>query len=331
MSLRDELRAISSRTKLPNKDQYMRLLGRTITILEHEDSQIRPADSTGLSGGMVVSDPQLPTLIVPDLHARRDLFFSLLEYPLFGEITVLTALEEGRITLVCLGDALHAERRALARWLIAWEEYLSGWKKHKAMSEEMIEGLSLIEMVMRCKGAFPNQVHFLKGNHENIMNEEGNGNHAFMKFAHEGEMVRSFLESRMGTDFLQLYALFEKRLPLFVLGNTFLASHAEPARFFTREELIEARNSAEVMLGLTWTANGVADQETVRHMIESYVPDVPGAVYFAGHRPVSGAYAHNQHNNFIQIHNPEGFNLAFVPPDRPFTPEKDIINLAQGV
>ncbi len=324
MTVREQLEDIASRPGLPGREAYLRLLERTITVLEHENRSIRPSDSTGLSGGILRLIQDIPTVIIPDLHGRGEFFLRVMGSMVCGEDTVLESLQSGALQVLCLGDGFHSERRGLRRWLSAFDEYTGSYASHESMDDEMRESLSLMEMVMECKCAFPARFHFLKGNHENVLNEEGNGNHAFRKFSHEGEMVREYLKKFYGENFLDTYATFEKRLPLFAIGNLFLASHAEPFSFYAEEDLVEARNLPDVILGLTWTNNGDAADGSVRMMLEHYLGKAEGAVYFGGHRPVPDRFLLRAENKYVQIHNPERGNIVVMMPDRPFDPNRDI-------
>jgi len=182
-------------------------------------------------------------------------------------------------------------------------------------------------MVLACKIAYPENFHFLKGNHENILNEDGNGNHAFMKAAYEGDMVRSWTEKFCGEKFLNSFAHFEKSLPLLATGDRFLASHAEPLKAYDAASIIDARANPEVTLGLTWTANGAAEEGSVESMLETFLPGDREAVYIGGHRPIEGRFAYRANKRFIQIHNPEKEILALAVPGKAFNPETDIREL----
>ncbi|MDR1747942.1 MAG: hypothetical protein LBR47_02665, partial [Spirochaetaceae bacterium] len=234
------------------------------------------------------------------------------------------ALSDGTARLLCLGDAFHAESRARGRWELSYAEFLEGNYTSPPMTEEMAENFALMEMILRCKCAFPEQVHFLRGNHENILNEEGDGGHPFRKFAEEGEMVRRFIIRRYGKLFLETYALLEKSFPLCAIGERFIASHAEPARFYSKEELINTRTHPDVAEGLIWTGNGDAAEGSVGRMLAAYLPSIPDALYFGGHRPVSGTFSLRAENRFVQLHNPRAQSAAIVPPDRRFDPDTDI-------
>ena len=235
-------------------------------------------------------------------------------------------MSEGRLQILCLGDGFHAEGRAIARWQAALDEFKGGYRKHSHIDEEMRESLGVMQMVMALKGAFPNHFHFLKGNHENIANEQGGGNYPFLKFANEGLMVRIYMEHFYGEQLLNTYAEMEKSFALLAVGGTFLASHAEPAWFIPTDEVISYRRLPQVVYGLTWTDNGEAEEESVQRMLEHYLgSEVAGSAYhFGGHRPVHGGYNLRSGGRYVQIHDPQRYSVAVLPPDRPVDLERDI-------
>jgi hypothetical protein len=196
------------------------------------------------------------------------------------------------------------------------------------MDEEMRESLGLMQMVMECKAAFPHRFHFLKGNHENIANEEGGGNHPFVKFALEGFMVADYMRLFYGDEVLAGHYEFEKLLPLLAVGHGFLASHAEPARFFPRERVVAFRDDPQVVLGLTWTGDGEAEADSVRRMLEHYLGQAEGAYYFGGHRPVRG-FNLRADGRYVQIHDPERWVLALLPADGRIDPQRDILDIGE--
>lgn len=313
----------------PEPDQCLRVVRAATAALTAEAPELRPPNLLGRPGGLLRLHPGLPTIIVPDLHARRDFLLALLSGKppvgfVAGQDSVFDLLAAGRLQILCLGDGFHAEARALDRWRRAFLEYSGGYREHMAMDEEMGEGLGLMTMVMLAKASFPGLFHFLKGNHENVLNETGKGNYGFYKFVQEGAMVRSYLDRFYGPGFIQSYAAFEKSLPLFAQGRRFLASHAEPARPFTEDELINAGQLPEVIEGLTWTGNGEARPDSVAAMLGRFLPDVPKPRYLTGHRPVPGLYEEHRGGLHLQIHNPDLRVVAWVRADRDLDPELDI-------
>ena len=211
----DAMLAAYARETPPEAAYYSDLTDEATAMLRNETQRIRPAAANGSPGGMVLLDTGMPTIVVPDLHARRGFFMSLMANRLAGGMTVMEALEKGKLQILCLGDGFHAEGRAAGRWQAAYGEFLDGFRERAAMDAEMAESMGLMEMVMLAKTHFPERFHFLKGNHENVLNEEGAGNHPFRKFVLEGMMVYSYLEMRYGTEFIYRYAQMEKSLPVF--------------------------------------------------------------------------------------------------------------------
>ena len=208
---------------------------------------------------------------MPDLHARADFLEAVLDWrpPAFGagpaalknRPALAELLAAGEAQLVCLGDIFHTEvGSAGRRWAEAFAEYASNWAAHRAMDEEMGLCLSAASLVLETKLAYPKQFHCLKGNHDNIADEEGRGDHPFYKFAAEGEMVASWFEARYGRELLGAYREFELGLPVLALGDRFIASHAEPARALGREEIVEYRGHPDLVEALIWTANGEAEE-----------------------------------------------------------------------
>jgi hypothetical protein len=308
------LKDIFKRTQPPSSVSYVKLLDLLEQVLENEDERVRPRDAAGRPGGILCLFPDIPTVIIPDLHARLDFFLSTMLSPLVGGKTVLESLSLRELQVVCVGDAFHAEGRRAARWQHALAEFQTGYEKHRHMDDEMRESLGVMEMVMEMKKTFPLHFHFLKGNHENISNENGGGNFPFRKYAYEGAMVLDYVKRFYGEDFLRAYYNYEKSLPLLAIGGNFLVSHAEPKKFYDTESVLNYHSRPAVVVGLTWTDNDEAEKASVRKMIEHYLPeDVWGeARYFGGHRPVSDRYLARAEGRYLQIHNPQKFQVALV-------------------
>jgi hypothetical protein len=294
-------------------------IAEALAVLQQEPDTVRPADGTGRPGGLVFLDPRLPTIVVPDLHARRELFLSVMGYEAEPGVPVIEMLGAGQVQVVCLGDGIHAEGRAERRWRAAQAEFLDGYQAHQNMDEEMRESLGVMAMVMEVKRSFPDRFHFLKGNHENITNESGNGNLPFRKYALEGIMVLSYMQKFYGQAVLAEYARFEKELPLLAVGNSFLLSHAEPARYFPPLAVIGYHEDPRVITGLTWTDNGEAAPGSVQQMLGGYLGEeaARSGYYFGGHRPAIGSYCLRAEGRFVQIHDPARFVIAHLPAEGP--------------
>ncbi len=327
--------------EFPGEDEFLSFLDESINSLENENSSYRPRNSEENCGGLLdFSLETKPVIVVPDLHGRTDFLIEVLNFNLenlIGEkISVLTALNKSLVKIVCVGDGVHAESRAAERWQKAFSDYTNGIFDGEAMREEMKENISTMMIVMELKNLFTEDFHFLKGNHENVLNENSHGNFSFRKFVLEGSMCYKFLQHFYGDAVLHLISIWEKSLPLFALFKNFCISHAEPAKVFTREQIVNAAKYDDVVSGLTWTANSDVSSntcwETFRKLMgkKNSESQKENFFYIGGHRPVKENYDLRQNGTYIQIHNPNKKNVAFCVPGKKFNPETDIFCVLQN-
>jgi len=318
--------------EIPLYDTIYDILDKVSELLENETGAYRPASKDGAPGSLIkLNDKSVPMIVVPDLHARPDFLLNILNYKLQKDNTVFHLLWEKKLDIVFVGDILHSERNTVERWQQAEEEFEQGLFTGPAMSMEMKNGLSLLCGLLKLKECFPENCHILKGNHENIMNVTGNGDFSFVKYADEGEMCKIFIQEYYGDDILYLIHCVEKSLPLVVFGSKCVVSHAEPSWTFSEEEIINARLGKGIVEGLTWTANGDAEEGSVEGIIEFLAgkEKVSEYVYIGGHRPVAGKYNLRQNGAYIQIHNPSQQNVAVVNSLKKFNPETDIFEVSK--
>ena len=328
-----KIKSILSSSGLPTYDNFFQILNAASDCLENEKTEYRVKAADGKCGSLLdFHNEELPLIVIPDFHARPYFLLNILEYQIFEDASVFEALAAGRLRLLSVGDILHTERGTRERWTAAQAEFLRNIYTGPAISAEMQEGLSLLCALLELKKAFPENFHILKGNHENILNETGGGDFSFRKFVDEGEMCRCFIQEYYGDDILYLMNCVEKGLPLFYFGKRCSVSHAEPARAYTRQELVDAKSNEDVVRGLIWTGNGEAEEKsarvTVQNLFDSRVPK--GYLYLGGHRPVQGNYKVLQDGFYIQIHNPGKQNIVIVRPERSINLESDIVSVSKS-
>jgi hypothetical protein len=321
------IRELAETNKLPSYKKLEEILGGAVDCMEGMVESIRPKNDNGRAGGLIFLQPAPLTLVVTDLHARKDYLLKALEFQIPSGKSAFEGLQAGEINLICLGDAFHGESRARLRWQQALDEYSTGYKKHKAMDQEMEENLHLIMMIALLKQTFPNRFFFLKGNHENIANERGEGNYPFRKYAFEGEMVKSWVLKFMGDSGLKSLYLYEKALPLGVRGPGFLVTHAEPGFVMTPDDIRNCYLQPEVIYQLTWTNNDQAEEGSVSGTLENFFGPASETKIFGGHRPVKGKYDLRQDSRYVQFNRPDEFLLAIIEDITVFDPESDIIYL----
>ncbi len=339
-NLYNRIQEYCSLKTLPTHDFLFNLAEKSSFVLENEPKIFRPWSKMGEPGGLIDFSnykKRLPLVIVPDIHARTYFIKNIFDFiPPEGFLdseysgkTIFEALEKKAVRVVCVGDAFHSELRGRERWKRAYLEFENGIFDGPNMKEEMTENLNLLCILMEAKIAFTKNFHFLKGNHENIMNVFSCGDYPFRKFAQEGEMTRRFIQHFYGDDILMMISYWENSLPLVASFPNCVISHAEPKKSFKKNQIINGRYSEDVVSSLTWTQNDTAESGSVKKMLLDLTKNrnYEELFYFAGHRPVSGKYNLRQNGKFVQIHNPEEQNVALVYTDKIFNPEEDIISV----
>jgi hypothetical protein len=312
----------------PGKDVFINMLTQVNEILENENPEVRPHDTGGRPGGLIYFNRTNNLIMLPDLHARRQFLGHVLDWEAFAGDDVLNQLENGTLSMLCLGDGVHSEGALAGRWRDAFNEYLKGYKKCPNMDAEIADSFNLMLVIMALKIRYPERFHFLKGNHENILNETGNGNYAFAKYANEGAMVFDYFRKFYNEEILNGYARFEKNLPLFVVGSNFLASHAEPEYSFDLEEIVNFREQDGMIESLTWTDNYTSEEGALDSIITNFIPeDNESIYYFGGHRPIRELYNQINDDRYVQIHNPRKEIVVKIDQSQPLDLDNDVIEI----
>ena len=279
--------------EIPEINFFKNITKFAVNILKNENEKIRPKDKNNLSGGLVNLTQFDKVIILPDLHARRAFFKKVLDFKKRLNKTLIEELEEpeeNNIALLCLGDGVHGEGIFAYRWLKAYEEFKRNYDFSPNMDKEISDSFNLMISIMLLKIRYKDKFHFLKGNHENIYNETGNGNYAFAKYANEGVMVLLYFKKKYDDEMLSIYSEFEKNLPIFVVGRNFLASHAEPMMFFDHDKIVNYRNYPELIESFTWTDNHSSIRGTIENFLNYYITNIDSPYYFGGHRPIKEKY-----------------------------------------
>lgn len=274
------------------------------------------------------------TILVPDIHARWFFLQHILDFMIdtpLGRMTVLAALKAQVARVICLGDAFHSESPQYERWQYAYKEFERGEYCGPSMTQEMLDNIKVIRALLLLKSTFPSCFHFLKGNHDNIMNATNQYDRGFYKFCAEGKQVKLFLANYYDDLVLHTISSWESYLPLIAVGPGFVASHAEPRFFYTEKQLIDYKKGT-VIYDLTWTDNNVVKTNTAQNIIRQFFlqkdfPDLMPPYYFAGHRAVQKNYALRQEGLFVQIHNPLKQNIAIIDATGHFDLQKDIVSV----
>lgn len=343
-----KIKALSKAKKIVSKKELFSLCKETTVVLQNEITSYRKSveEIDGMPGGLLdfSKEKKLDLIIVPDLHARKELIYRLLTFvpdfcrngneirineEIAGQVnstkTVFDLLCEGKLRIVFLGDILHSESPEKERWLEAYEEYENGNMVSEPMMQEMTDGLSTLCQVLILKKYFSQHVHCLKGNHENIKNECANGNFAFHKFVYEGAMVLDFMVEQYGAKSVELISQFENLLPLAAIFENVITSHAEPDKQYSKSEINSSVLNSDVVYGLTWTKNDEAEEQSAASMLKkNCAKNKIEKKYITGHRAVRGFYNLRAGGKVVQIHNPLAMQAVYIKAGCGFNPDEDI-------
>lgn len=327
ISLKKIILEVLDNPEIPEINFFKKITELTVSILKDENEKIRPKDKNNLSGGLINLTEFDKVIVLPDLHARRFFLKKVINLKKRLNKTLLEELEESNISFLCLGDGVHSEGIFAFRWLKAYDEFIRNYEHSPNMDKEISDSFNLMIVIMLLKIRYKDKFHFLKGNHENIYNETGNGNYSFAKYAYEGMMVLVYFKKKYDDELLSLYSQFEKNLPLFVVGRNFLASHAEPKMFFDYDRIVNYRSYPELIESLTWTDNHSSIRGTIDNYLSHYLQNNKDAYYFGGHRPIKEKYFLINNDRYVQIHNPQKEIVLFIDQNKIIDLDKDIFEI----
>lgn len=315
----NHFKELSKKDSLETQESYEASLDKVIEVLKNQ-------------GGIVELKENVPTIVIPDIHARREMLFNILDKNLVSKDNkekkkIFDFLKEGKINIVCLGDGMHSE--VAENW--TWSDNNDPQKQIK-LEEEMIKSLGAMKMIMDLKSTFPENFHYIRGNHDNILGQEGDMP-GFAKYNSESINIKQWVENKYGRDFLNKYASMEKNLPLLAkLNKSVVFSHTAPSDILSSAQ-INDRNPAVLGAnynnntggGLTWTDNtrGQTSQEKVEGTLHNIGAD--GAKWIIGHRPTGNEKYREQFNGkLIQINDPNKGLFAIIQANKTFDPKNDI-------
>ena len=196
-NLREIYRIFGGPIQLLPPDQALDDLHRVNDILEKEP--LREKDWRGMPGGVVHLPKKMVPIIVGDLHAQVDNLLTLLTQNRF-----LEQMSEGKATMVILGDAVHSEM--------------------DGSMEEMETSLLIMDLILRLKLWYPQQVFYIRGNHDSFDEEIGKDG------VPQGLLWAKALRDTRGEAYKKAMDRFYELLPFVVVSKTYVACHAAPPK-----------------------------------------------------------------------------------------------------
>ena len=196
-NLREIYRIFGGPIQLLPPDQALHDLNRVNELLEKEP--LRAKDSRGMPGGVVHLPKKMVPIIIGDLHAQVDNLLTLLTQNHF-----LEQMSEGKATMVILGDAVHSEM--------------------DGSMEDMETSLLIMDLILRLKLWYPQQVFYVRGNHDSFDEDIGKDG------IPQGLLWAKALRDKRGDAYKRAMDRFYELLPFVALSKTYVACHAAPPK-----------------------------------------------------------------------------------------------------
>ena len=331
-----ELHEFASRDHLESPETYRIAIDGVLDVLLKEDGLIQLY--------------ALPTIIIPDIHARRGMLIDVLRHQLqegpYAGVQVFELLQRGFLNVVCVGDIVHSEVRS------DWVINDNGDWAPELLEKEMIRSLGAAAIIMYLKMQYPEHFHCLRGNHDDIIGELTedfrkfvgvmyknnervlvNGHPMLTSGKGESRIVRDWILAKgsgWGPSFLQLWGQFDRALPVFVQGVYYAISHTLPQMPLSEREMRNKNRSPRITFELT--SQRGENREAMYGTLENL--GVKGNVrhWFHGHTHVppeinGGRYLESPDKFVVRINNQTNHVFAYVPgtdEQWPFHPPKDV-------
>lgn len=262
--------------RMENLHEIRKIFGGPIRLLSPEDALAdlneinrilekephRPKNSKDMPGGVVTLPKKMIPIILGDLHAQVDNLLTILSQNEFLEI-----MGDGKAAMVFLGDAVHSE--------------VDG------ELEEMESSLLIMDLILRLKLWFPQQVFYVRGNHDSFSEEIGK------EGVPQGLLWAKALKKIRGKAYKKAMERFYELLPYVALSKGYVACHAGPPKSkVSMEMLVNIHNYPSLIEELTcnrlYRPNRLAgytkgDVKRFRNTLNLE----PNAELFVGHTPLT--------------------------------------------
>lgn len=181
----------------------------------------RAENRLGQPGGLIRLPDSMGVIIVGDLHAKPDNLLVVLSQNGF-----LEAMEENRACLLILGDAVHPEG--------------------DVPLDRMDESMLIMDVIFKLKLRFPEQVFYLRGNHDSFSEDIAKGG------VPQGLLWSKALIKTRGIEYKEAMQTFYRRLAYTAFSKHFIACHAAPpTSSFSKEMLVNISDYPKLRRELT--------------------------------------------------------------------------------
>ncbi|WP_319560539.1 metallophosphoesterase [Marispirochaeta sp.] len=228
-------------------------------------NQNRLTDSYGNPGGLIdLSKNRLPVIVIGDLHGAVDNLAKIVEHEGNDK-----ALKNGKAILVIIGDSVHNDQ--------------TGYMK------EMESSYKILELTFKIINTYKDSVIYIRGNHDTFDERISKSG------IRQGAELQAYLEKNCGKEYVKATEEFFESLPYFIIGDTYVITHAGPIRNgASRNELINIADNEDYRRQLVWNRvhefRGTPSlkeygAEDIKKMLEK-LKMPPESYFIVGHNPM---------------------------------------------
>lgn len=213
--------AISGSTKKNSKNlDALGLVERAMEISGAWPGRIK--DDEGLPGGLIELPKTVRPILIGDLHANLENLKAILDHE-----NNRVDLESGRAALLFIGDSVHDDRTGHMR--------------------ETAGSIAILDYILHLIVDFPRNVYYIRGNHDTFNQQLRKSGIA------QGLEFRNAMVAEYGEETTAAVGRFFESLPVFIIAQDFVMTHAGPPRGgLVREELINIKRFPEKYHQLMW-------------------------------------------------------------------------------
>ncbi|MBF0584721.1 MAG: metallophosphoesterase [Magnetococcales bacterium] len=242
------------------RQEALDLLRQVNRLLEQGAS--RPLDDRGKPGGLVLPPAELSPLIIGDLHGQVGNLIKIL-----SENHFLESLENGKICLILLGDAVHSE--------------VDG------EMENMETSILMMDFILKLIIRFPDRVFYLRGNHDSFSGDIRKSN------IPQGILWDRDIRKIRGEEYKIEFDRFYANLPYLAKSEQFIVCHAAPPRSsVTQELLVNTHKYPGLIKELIWNRlqrpgypAGYTKMDVIR--LRKSLKVAPETPFIVAHNPLS--------------------------------------------
>ncbi|MBF0264266.1 MAG: metallophosphoesterase [Gammaproteobacteria bacterium] len=184
---------IGNPTSLLSNEEALEQIKKVNAVLAKE--KYREKNNEGKPGGVIQIPDKCKVVIIGDLHARIDNLLTLLSQNNF-----LSEMENNRVRIVVLGDAVHPEV--------------------KGHYDEMESSVLMMDLIFKLKLQFPEQFFYIRGNHDSFSEELSKHG------VSQGILWKKKLKKLRGNSYLKEMEKFYEQLAYVAFSKHFVCAHA---------------------------------------------------------------------------------------------------------